>query len=82
MATKSKPGKRDFYAEAKHDEPMFILLARDPDFSRLLNSWADRRESDVLCGLRLPDDIEFVGEARKCAAEGQEWRRKNWPPKK
>lgn len=81
MATKKEPGKFDCYAKAKEDEPMFVLLGRDPDFSRLVNLWADRREEDVKCGNRPNEDMEVVGEARKCASDGQEWRKKNSDPK-
>jgi hypothetical protein len=30
MGTKSNPGPFDCYAKAEPDEPMFVLLARDP----------------------------------------------------
>jgi ribonuclease I len=73
MGTKSNPGKCDFYAMALSDEPMFILLARDPDFHRLVTKWAHRRIADVQCGL-WPQDVV---EAQAVAFEGREWRRRN-----
>jgi hypothetical protein len=77
MATKANPGKFDCYKNALPDEPMFILLARDPDFARLVNEWADRRQADIQCGERPMTDREIVYEARECAEAGERWRRKN-----
>lgn len=77
MGTKLNPGDFDCYANALPDEPMFILLARDPDFRRLVDAWANRREADILCGLRPATDMAMVTEARSCAAAGQQWRRVN-----
>jgi hypothetical protein len=74
MGTKNNPGKYDCYANALPDEPMFVLLARDPDFERLVNLWADRREADVRCGNRPPSDMALVQEARMCAIKGAGWR--------
>lgn len=75
MGTKNQPGKFDCYANALPEEPLFILLARDPDFHRLVTEWARRREADVRCGLRPPSDMDLVTEARQCAALGETWRR-------
>lgn len=77
MGSKNNPGKFDCYANALPDEPMFVLLARDPDFHRLVNEWADRRERDVTCGDRPKEDMALVAEARMCAALGANWRRNN-----
>jgi len=82
MGTKKNPGKFDCYEKAKDDEPMFVLLARDPLFQELLELWANRREMMVKCGLRPTQDMEMVSEARKCAEEGASWRRTNWANKK
>jgi hypothetical protein len=62
MGSKIQPGKFDCYANALPDEPMFVLLARDPD---------------IQCGLRPQSDAALVAEAEECAWAGQEWRRKN-----
>lgn len=40
MSTKNNPGKWDCYAKAEPDEPMFILLGRDPLASMLVAIWA------------------------------------------
>lgn len=39
MATKENPGKFDCYANAKEDEPMFVLLARDPLAPAIVRAW-------------------------------------------
>jgi hypothetical protein len=77
MGTKNQPGKYDCYANALPDEPIFILLARDPDFYRLVNEWADKRDRDIQCGERPASDGPLVAEARLCAAQGAHWRRVN-----
>lgn len=77
MGTKNEPGKYDCEGAALPAEPKFTLLARDPDFFRLLNEWANKREMDIWCGERPPSDTAKVKEARQCAVEGAEWRRKN-----
>lgn len=77
MGTKNEPGQFDCYANALPDEPMFVLLARDPDFARLVNEWADRRERDISCGDRPQTDWALVSEARICALKALHWRRNN-----
>lgn len=39
MGTKNNPGKFDCYDAALPDEPMFVLLARDP----VVREWVRRR---------------------------------------
>jgi hypothetical protein len=77
MGTKNDPGDYDCHAKALPDEPKFTLLARDPDFHRLVMKWARRRSQDVQCGLRPASDMEMVAEARSCAFAGREWRKNN-----
>jgi hypothetical protein len=77
MGTKDKPAPFDCYANALPDEPMFILLARDPDFQRLVEEWAHQRQLDIRCGERPMSDMDMVCEAYKCAADGAQWRREN-----
>ena len=77
MGTKNNPGEFDCYENALPDEPMFVLLARDPDFFRLVKKWAKRRMKDIQCGQRPQSDIRLVGEAEECAWKGQEWRKDN-----
>lgn len=77
MGTKNSPAAFDCYANALPDEPMFVLLARDPEFHRLVMKWAKKRSQDVQCGLRPESDMAMVGEAQACAFAGREWRKKN-----
>ena len=62
MATKSKPGKYDCYANAEPDEPMFVLLARDKHAPALVWLWAVLRELDG-------ENPEKVQEARQCCTD-------------
>lgn len=77
MSSKLKPGKFDCYANALPDEEMFVILARDPDFYRLVSEWAQRRIQDIQCGLRPESDWPMVIEAQSCAVNGADWRRRN-----
>lgn len=43
MGTKNKPGSFDCYHAAEPDEPMFVLLARDPIAPLLVDLWAHLR---------------------------------------
>lgn len=77
MGTKENPAKFDCYKNALPDEPMFVLLARDPDFSRIIEEWAFNRQRDVRCGERPLEDMAMVNEALDCASKGAQWRRQN-----
>lgn len=68
MATKNNPGKFDCYGNAAPDEPMFILLGRDPAASLLINLWATLRGKLA--------SREQLDEARACARACEEWARK------
>jgi hypothetical protein len=60
MGTKENPGKYDCYAKAKPNEPMFVLLGRDPNAGALVRLWAAIREC-------LGEDPAVIKEARQCA---------------
>lgn len=60
MGTKKKPGAYDCYANAAPDEPMFVLLGRDPMAGALVRAWAEMR---ALTG----EEPAKVAEARACA---------------
>jgi hypothetical protein len=60
MGTKDEPGKFDCYANAEPDEPMFVLLGRDPMAGALVREWARWREA-------TGEAPEVVKEARDCA---------------
>ncbi|KKN68900.1 hypothetical protein LCGC14_0446860 [marine sediment metagenome] len=65
MGTKNNPTPNDCYDKAEPDEPMFILLARDPHAPALVELWANLRQ---LHG-RPEDDMDGgkIDEARACA---------------
>lgn len=44
MGTKNDPGQFDCYDAADPDEPMFVLLARDPDAPDMVRLWARKRQ--------------------------------------
>jgi len=68
MGTKNNPGKYDCYVNAEPDEPMFILLARDPLAPILVRMWADLRA-------HLAGNPSKVAEARNCAGSMEAWRK-------
>jgi|HubBroStandDraft_3_1064219.scaffolds.fasta_scaffold58488_2 hypothetical protein len=61
MATKNNPGKFDCYANAKPDEPYFLLLGRDATAPLIVLAWIALRAK---CGF---NDVEQLKEARACA---------------
>lgn len=77
MGSKLNPGTYDCYANALPDEPMFVLLARDPSAPDLLRMWALSREVAVIDGRRPESDRALVGEARECAEAMKAWRLAN-----
>ncbi len=77
MSTKRNPGQFDCYANALPDEPMFVLLARDPTFSYLVDLWAALRLDAIKRGNRPESDKQMVAEAEECACAGSKWRRDN-----
>lgn len=72
MGTKNQPGNFDCYANAEPDEPMFVLLARDPDAPALVVAWAEARRA-------RGENEAKVFEALQCAANMREWRARNRP---
>jgi hypothetical protein len=77
MGTKSSPAKFDCYENALPDEPMFILLARDPIAPELVDQWATERHDAIERGDRPASDMAMVTEAYSCARSMYEWRRDN-----
>lgn len=67
MGTKLNPGKFDCYDKAEPDEPMFVLLARDPLAPILVQLWADLSEGN----------LSKVFEARQCAVSMKDWRERH-----
>lgn len=77
MGTKLEPGPFDCYANALDDEPMFLVLARDPSAPALVRGWAQRREQEIIDGTRPQTDLPMVREAFDCASEMVKWRLEN-----
>lgn len=77
MGSKRNPGPFDCYADALPDEPMFVLLARDPYAPILVRRWAEWAE------INSKDPVK-VAVARATAREMEEWRskhkREDWKP--
>lgn len=69
MGTKNNPGKYDCYANAHPDEPMFVLLGRDPEAPALVEEWAAKR-------FALEGRTPKVLEARACAGAMREWQKR------
>lgn len=69
MGTKLNPGKFDCYENAAPDEPMFVLLARDPMAPVLVRLWADLRQHNA-------GNPSKVAEARECAMSMERWRQR------
>lgn len=76
MGTKANPGRYDCYAAAAEDEPMFVLLGRDPHAPAAIDKWADDRRAMIQAGLEPKDDIEKVHQARAIADEMRAYFRK------
>jgi hypothetical protein len=74
MGTKNNPGAWDCYEKAGPDEPMFVLLARDPLACGLVRLWAQR-------ALQVHGP-EKAAEALACAGAMELWRRDNPPEQK
>jgi hypothetical protein len=77
MGSKNEPGSFDCYHNARPDEPMFILLARDPSASAIVKWWSDAREAAIDRGERPESDRAVVEEARRCAKNMMAWRAVN-----
>ncbi len=91
MGTKQRPGSFDCYANALPDEPMFILLGRDPLAPFLVSVWSAVRMGDwEKAGVVFEAMIDRVGmtysvapdvdpgiEAMDCSAAMFAWRQQN-----
>lgn len=80
MGTKANPAPNDCYAKAEDDEPMFTLLARDPQASNLVRHWAHRRNQAFWKNHPNPTPDELakheqkIDEAWACANAMDAWR--------
>lgn len=69
MGSKNQPGRYDCYAAAAPDEPMFILLGRDPAAAIVVEFWIALRRA--LGG----DNDDKLAEAKQCAELMEGWAR-------
>jgi hypothetical protein len=67
MGTKNNPGDYDCYQHAHPDEPMFVLLGRDPLAGLLVRLWAEARAE-----LGTTSE-EKLAEAYRCADAMGSW---------
>jgi hypothetical protein len=70
MGTKLNPGAFDCYAKAADDEPMFVLLARDPLAPLVVQKWATLAKGKGA-------DLAKVKEANACAEQMRKWRKEH-----
>ena len=77
MGTKNHPGKFDCHANALPDEPMFVLLARDPGAPELVEEWARSRAQGIAIGQYPASDAPKIMEAMDCAMNMRKWRVRN-----
>ncbi len=77
MGTKLEEMRNGCFAAATDDEPMFILLARDPQAPALIRKWALERKCDIASGARPASDMGKVFEAEECAKRMELWRLEN-----
>lgn len=68
MSTKNNPGTHDCYTRAAPDEPMFVLLGRDPMAAALVRAWALMRGQAGEKGV-------VIMNALKCADDMEKWAR-------
>jgi hypothetical protein len=73
VGTKNNPDEYDCYAGALPDEPMFVLLGRDPNAPWLIREWANERQIAVNLGTRPATDAAMAKQARRCADEMERW---------
>lgn len=81
MGTKNDPGDFDCYANAEPDEPMFVLLARDPLAAQIVREWVmAHHKARVIGAFKMELDGYDVpinakeDEALDCADAMDTWR--------
>lgn len=57
MGSKNNPGKFDCYAKAEPDEPLFVLMGRDPMGGHLASIWSKLRQGDAEAAQRVFNDL-------------------------
>lgn len=92
MGTKSCPSKFDCYAKAEPDEPMFVLIARDPLSDTLVHLWRHIMCGDLVSAAQAYAALvssplmgstgfenEKMDEAFECATAMAAWRKERGP---
>lgn len=76
ISTKEHPSPYDGLEKAQPDEPLFTLLARDPDAAPLVLEWAERRRSRARW---IDDPADRRAELQQCnEAEEVAWAMQRW----
>lgn len=77
MGTKLTELRSGCFHAAMDDEPMFVLLARDPSAPKLVRQWADKRTGEINSGTRPASDMGKVLDALENADRMEHWRKEN-----
>ena len=77
MGTKNNPGEFDCYENADPDEPMFVLLARDPLAPILVRKWVELRQQASSEPVAQGRERDKLVEALNCATEMDMWRKEH-----
>ncbi len=77
MGTKNNPGLHDCYNKAEDDEPMFVLLARDPVAPMVIKLWADLRTYLGIDNLNTNEGHAKLKEAFELAKAMECWKAKH-----
>jgi hypothetical protein len=77
MSTKKHPGPFDCYERAEADEPMFILLARDPSAPAMVEQWAAKRAHLINAKRKPESDRPMIVAAQECADAMRMWYKKH-----
>lgn len=64
----------EILGRALDDEPIFVLLGRDPHAPDLARKWAMNRRNEINEGKRPQSDMAQVNEAFAIATEMEDWR--------
>jgi hypothetical protein len=66
-------GKFDCLSKAADDEPVFVLLARDPAAAVLVERWANMRDELIAFShcVETPEEREQIAEARECGGDAR-----------
>jgi hypothetical protein len=72
MGTKNNPGSFDCYANAEPNEPMFVLLGRDPTASLVVTFWRAIKLEMVKQGTSQSSAAK-LDEARECSLALEAW---------